>query len=56
MWFFLNTCSAMSLVTFVMLLLAFVQNFFHFLIFQANEVTFIILTSIIYLFTETDDR
>jgi hypothetical protein len=43
----------MSVVTFVMLLLAFIQSFFHFLIFNANEITFIILTSIVYLFTET---
>ena len=53
MWFFMNTCYAMSLITFIMLLAAFFQNFFHFYIFQANAVTFIVLTSIIYLFTET---
>ena len=53
MWFFMNTCYAMSLVTFLMLILAFLQNCFHFFIFRANEVTFIILASIVYLFTET---
>ena len=49
----MNTCYAMSLLTFMMLLLAFLQNFLHFLVFRANEVTFIILTSIVYLFAET---
>ena len=53
MWFFMNTCYLMSLVTFLMLLVAFLQNFFHFFVFQANGVTFIVLTSIVYLFTET---
>src|SRR3989338_205040 len=53
MWFFMITCYVMSLISFLMLGIAFVQSFLHFHVFQANEVTFIILTSIIYLFTET---
>lgn len=53
MWFFMNTCYVLSLLTMLMLVLAFFQNLFQFQIFQANEVTFIILTSIIYLFTES---
>jgi len=47
------SCYIMSLLTFLMLLLALIQNYLDFLIFQANQVTFIILTSIVYLFTET---
>jgi hypothetical protein len=53
MWFFMNTCYLMSLLTFGLLILALAQNLLHFSIFRANEVTFIILTSIVYLFTET---
>ncbi len=53
MWFFMISCYVMSVVTFLMLLLAFVQSIFNFHIFQANHVTFIILTCIIYSFTET---
>ncbi len=53
MWFFMNTCYLLSLLTFGMLLLALLQSFFHFFIFKANHLTFMILTSIIYLFTET---
>ena len=53
MWFFMNTCYLMSLVTFFMLILAFAQGFLRFSVFHANEITFVILTSIVYLFTET---
>jgi len=53
MWFFMNTCYIMSGLTFFILLIAFVQSFMKFHVFQANHVTFIILTSIIYIFTET---
>lgn len=49
----MNTCYLMSLITLSMLVLAFFQNLFQFQIFQANEVTFIILLSIVYLFTES---
>ena len=53
MWFFMNTCYFLSFLTFGILILAFVQSFSHFFIFKANHLTFMILTSIIYLFTET---
>ena len=53
MWFFMISCYLMSTVTFLMLMLAMMQNYFNFRIFQANPVTFLILTSIVYLFTET---
>ena len=46
-------CYLLSVVTLGMLILLFAQDFGHFLIGNANEVTFGILTSIIYLFTET---
>lgn len=47
------SCYVMSLLTLLMLEVAMLQNFLDFRIFQANQVTFIILTSIVYLFTET---
>jgi len=53
MWFFMNTCYILSLLTFVMLLVALVQNFLNFDVINAGPLTFIILVSIIYLFTET---
>ena len=53
MWFFMITCYIMSLVSFIFLLAALLQSFLKFNIFQADHVTFMILTSIIYLFTET---
>ena len=53
MWFFMNTCYVMSFITFLMLLLALLQSYFQFYIFHANHLTFIILTSMVYLFTET---
>lgn len=53
MWFFMISCYVMSLLTLLMLGVAMLQNFLDFRIFQANQVTFIILTSIVYLFTET---
>ena len=53
MWFFMNTCYVMSLLTFMCLLISFLQSFLKFYIFQANHVTFMILTAILYSFTET---
>lgn len=47
------SCYLLSLISFVMLLVAMIQHYGQFMILQANEVTFIILTSIVYLFTET---
>jgi len=53
MWFFMNTCYVSSLLTFLLLLTAFFQSFLKFNILMANHVTFMILTSIVYFFTET---
>ena len=53
MWFFMITCYVLSFLTFMTLLVAFVQSFFNFPVFQSNHVTFIIFTSILYTFTET---
>ena len=53
MWFFMITCYVMSVLTVVCLGIGFFQSFLHFWIFQANHVTFMILTSIVYAATET---
>src|SRR3989338_6413440 len=53
MWFFMNTCYISSLLTFIVLIIGFLQSIFHFKVFEANHVTFTILASMIYLFTET---
>ncbi len=53
MWFFMHACYLMSLGTFVALLIAFFQSFLKFHVLAADHVTFMILTSIIYFFTET---
>ncbi len=53
MWFFMNTCYLMSIVTFLALVIAFFQSFLNFHVINANHVTFMILTSILYAFTET---
>ena len=53
MWFFMITCYLMSALSFLLLGTSFLQNTLHFPIFRANEVTFMILISIVYLFTET---
>ena len=53
MWFFMNTCYFLSLVTFLMFLLAFAQSFLNFHVLQANHLTFMVLTCIVYSFTET---
>ena len=49
----MNTCYLMSLVTLIFLIIAFFQSFLHFHIFAANHLTFIVLTCILYSFTET---
>jgi len=46
-------CYVLSLVSFFMLNIAFFQSFLRFTVFHANYVTFILMTSIVYLFTET---
>ncbi len=53
MWFFMNTCYGLSFLTFILLITGFAQSFLHFPVFKAGPLTFMILTSIIYLFTET---
>jgi len=53
MWFFMNTCYGLSVLTFGMFLLAFAQSFLNFHILQAGHLTFMILTCIVYSFTET---
>lgn len=53
MWFFMITCYVMSAVTLLFLSTAFLQSFLKFHIGQADHVTFMILTSIVYSFTET---
>ncbi|MCA9402771.1 MAG: hypothetical protein KC897_03235 [Candidatus Omnitrophica bacterium] len=53
MWFFMITCYVMSVMTFVLLGIAFLQSFLKFHVWQADHVTFMILTSIVYSFTET---
>ena len=53
MWFFMNSCYFLSLLTFVILLIALSQSFLHFSVVAANHVTFMILASIVYCFTET---
>lgn len=47
------SCYILSALTALMLMVAFFQNIWGFSVFAAGELTFIILTSIVYLFTET---
>jgi len=53
MWFFMITCYIMSLITFIFLIVGFLQSIINFPIFKADHVTFMILISMVYLFTET---
>ena len=53
MWFFMYTCYIFSLLCLVMVLVVFGQSIVPFHIFNASPMSFLILTSIIYLFTET---
>ena len=53
MWFFMITCYICSALSFVMLLVVFAQSFVSFKVVHASALSFLILTSIIYLFTET---
>ena len=46
-------CYLLSFLSLGMMLVLLAQNFFHFSVFAANELTFGILTSVVYLFTET---
>ena len=47
------TCYVMSLLSLILVTTAFLQSFFKFSVFQANHLTFMILTAIVYLLTET---
>jgi hypothetical protein len=53
MWFFMYSCYFLSLASFMMLGIVFCQSFKSFYVFNASPMSFLILTSIIYLFTET---
>ncbi|MCR4337805.1 MAG: hypothetical protein NUV91_08385 [Candidatus Omnitrophica bacterium] len=53
MWFFMNLCYILSLLSFATILIAFSQSFLGFPVFKAGEITFIIFTSILYFLTET---
>ena len=53
MWFFMYSCYALSLASLVMLGIVFLQSFTPFPVFKASPMSFLILTSIVYLFAET---
>ena len=53
MWFFMNTCYLLTLITFILLVTTGLQGWLHFPILNANHPTFALLTMIVYLFTET---
>ena len=53
MWFFMYACYAFSLLSLAMLLVVFSQSLHPFYVLQASPMSFLILTSIVYLFTET---
>ena len=53
MWFFMYSCYLFSLVSFMMLGIVFLQSLHPFFVFKASPMSFLILTSMIYLFTET---
>ncbi len=49
----MNTCYGLSLLTFALLVIGFTQSLLHFPILKAGHLTWMLLTSIVYLFTET---
>jgi hypothetical protein len=53
MWFFMITCYIFSALSFLMLLIVFSQSLIPFKVIHASSLSFLILTSIIYLFTES---
>ena len=53
MWFFMYSCYLFSLASFFMLGIVFLQSFHPFLVLKASPMSFLILTSIVYLFAET---
>lgn len=53
MWVYMISCYVMSLVTFMLLVTGFFQSILRFPVFEAGHLLFMILTSIVYCFTET---
>ena len=53
MWFFMYACYLFSLLSWGMMLVVLGQSISPFFVFHASPMSFLILTSIIYLFTET---
>ncbi len=53
MWFFMYTCYICSLLSLGLLVVVFAQSLVPFHVLNASPMAFLILTSIIYLFTET---
>ena len=53
MWFFMNTCYFLSLLTFVLFITTGIQGYFRFSVFHSNHATFALLFTIIYLFTQS---
>ena len=47
------TCYLLSSLTFLLIVTAFFQSFLKFSVFQANHLTFMVLSAIVYLLTET---
>jgi hypothetical protein len=53
MWFFMYSCYLFSVLSLLMLLIVFLQSISPFSVMKASPMSFLILTSIVYLFTET---
>jgi len=53
MWFFMNACYLLTILSFVMLVITGLQGHFSFPFLNVNHPTFALLTVIIYLFTQT---
>ena len=53
MWFFMITCYVLTALSFLMLFITGLQGYFQFSILNANHPTFALLTTIIYLFTQS---
>ena len=53
MWFFMYSCYLTSLASFIMLCIVLLQSFHSFMILKSSPMSFLILTSIIYFFSET---
>ena len=53
MWSYMMACYLMSLLSFILFVTAFFQSFLKFPVLQAGHLTMMVLTSIVYFFTET---